>query len=94
MRPHTAAVRQTVLESKAGPPSLQPDPLVFVNCCSFFFNMAANPKDFKMRYCFFFFFSAGRKKPVSATPKEMEWAQMACHRCLVYLGDLGEHTQK
>uniref|UniRef100_A0A8D3APG8 Nonsense-mediated mRNA decay factor n=1 Tax=Scophthalmus maximus TaxID=52904 RepID=A0A8D3APG8_SCOMX len=31
----------------------------------------------------------GRKKPVSATPKEMEWAQMACHRCLVYLGDLG-----
>ncbi|KAG7283366.1 hypothetical protein CRUP_000892 [Coryphaenoides rupestris] len=30
----------------------------------------------------------GRKKPVSASPKEMEWAQMACHRCLVYLGDL------
>lgn len=20
----------------------------------------------------------------------MEWAQMACHRCLVYLGDLGK----
>lgn len=34
--------------------------------------------------------TAGRKKPVSATPKEMEWAQMACHRCLVYLGDLGK----
>lgn len=33
----------------------------------------------------------GRKKPVSATPKEMEWAQMACHRCLVYLGDLGKN---
>ena len=36
------------------------------------------------------FMFAGRKKPVSATPKEMEWAQMACHRCLVYLGDLGK----
>lgn len=36
-------------------------------------------------------FSVGRKKPVSATPKEMEWAQMACHRCLVYLGDLGNN---
>lgn len=36
-------------------------------------------------------FPAGRKKPVSATPKEMEWAQMACHRCLVYLGDLGNN---
>lgn len=36
--------------------------------------------------------SAGRKKPVSATPKEMEWAQMACHRCLVYLGDLGNNV--
>lgn len=34
--------------------------------------------------------SSARKKPVSATPKEMEWAQMACHRCLVYLGDLGK----
>ncbi|OXB52614.1 hypothetical protein ASZ78_016917, partial [Callipepla squamata] len=31
----------------------------------------------------------GCKKPVSASEKEMEWAQMACHRCLVYLGDLG-----
>uniref|UniRef100_A0A8C9YM32 Nonsense-mediated mRNA decay factor n=1 Tax=Sander lucioperca TaxID=283035 RepID=A0A8C9YM32_SANLU len=36
----------------------------------------------------------GRKKPVSATPKEMEWAQMACHRCLVYLGDLGNNMIK
>lgn len=36
-------------------------------------------------------FPTGRKKPVSATPKEMEWAQMACHRCLVYLGDLGNN---
>lgn len=34
---------------------------------------------------------SGQKKPVSATPKEMEWAQMACHRCLVYLGDLGNN---
>lgn len=31
---------------------------------------------------------AGCKKPVSASGKEMDWAQMACHRCLVYLGDL------
>lgn len=36
---------------------------------------------------------AGRKKPVSATPKEMDWAQMACHRCLVYLGDLGKNRK-
>lgn len=27
---------------------------------------------------------------MSASEKEMEWAQMACHRCLVYLGDLGK----
>lgn len=25
---------------------------------------------------------------MSASGKEMDWAQMACHRCLVYLGDL------
>lgn len=36
----------------------------------------------------------GRKKPVSATPKEMEWAQMACHRCLVYLGDLARYQNE
>ncbi|XP_023390062.1 protein SMG5 [Pteropus vampyrus] len=30
----------------------------------------------------------GCKKPVSASGKETDWAQMACHRCLVYLGDL------
>uniref|UniRef100_A0A8B9SW83 Nonsense-mediated mRNA decay factor n=1 Tax=Anas platyrhynchos TaxID=8839 RepID=A0A8B9SW83_ANAPL len=35
----------------------------------------------------------GCKKPVSASEKEMEWAQMACHRCLVYLGDLGVDTE-
>ncbi|KAA0702728.1 Protein SMG5 EST1-like protein B SMG-5 -like protein [Triplophysa tibetana] len=35
-----------------------------------------------------------RKKPVSATPKEMEWAQMACHRCLVYLGDLARYQNE
>ncbi|XP_062841759.1 nonsense-mediated mRNA decay factor SMG5 [Trichomycterus rosablanca] len=34
------------------------------------------------------------KKPVSATPKEMEWAQMACHRCLVYLGDLARYQNE
>ncbi|XP_042747940.1 protein SMG5-like [Lagopus leucura] len=34
----------------------------------------------------------GCKKPVSASEKEMEWAQMACHRCLVYLGDLGKRA--
>lgn len=33
-------------------------------------------------------FLTGCKKPVSASGKEMDWAQMACHRCLVYLGDL------
>lgn len=31
---------------------------------------------------------SGCKKPVSASGKETDWAQMACHRCLVYLGDL------
>ncbi|KAJ4931181.1 hypothetical protein JOQ06_025479 [Pogonophryne albipinna] len=36
----------------------------------------------------------GRKKPVSATPKEIEWAQMACHRCLVYLGDLARYQNE
>lgn len=42
------------------------------------------------RLIVFFLVTVVRKKPVSATPKEMEWAQMACHRCLVYLGDLGK----
>ncbi|CAM9339812.1 unnamed protein product [Lampetra planeri] len=36
----------------------------------------------------------GRKKPVSATLKEMDWAQMACHRCLVYLGDLARYQNE
>ncbi|XP_077183135.1 nonsense-mediated mRNA decay factor SMG5 [Paroedura picta] len=36
----------------------------------------------------------GCKKPVSASEKEMEWAQMACHRCLVYLGDLGRYQNE
>ncbi|XP_034030142.1 protein SMG5 [Thalassophryne amazonica] len=36
----------------------------------------------------------GQKKPVSASPKEMEWAQMACHRCLVYLGDLARYQNE
>ncbi|KAF7661428.1 hypothetical protein LDENG_00260300 [Lucifuga dentata] len=36
----------------------------------------------------------GRKKPVSASLKEMEWAQMACHRCLVYLGDLARYQNE
>uniref|UniRef100_A0A3Q2PHQ4 Nonsense-mediated mRNA decay factor n=1 Tax=Fundulus heteroclitus TaxID=8078 RepID=A0A3Q2PHQ4_FUNHE len=36
----------------------------------------------------------GRKKPVSASPREMEWAQMACHRCLVYLGDLARYQNE
>uniref|UniRef100_A0A674PKS7 Nonsense-mediated mRNA decay factor n=1 Tax=Takifugu rubripes TaxID=31033 RepID=A0A674PKS7_TAKRU len=36
----------------------------------------------------------GQKKPVSATTKEMEWAQMACHRCLVYLGDLARYQNE
>ncbi|XP_046892958.1 protein SMG5 [Hypomesus transpacificus] len=36
----------------------------------------------------------GRKQPVSASPKEMEWAQMACHRCLVYLGDLARYQNE
>lgn len=47
--------------------------------------------EIKKRSCVTVF--TGRKKPVSATPKEMEWAQMACHRCLVYLGDLGNDTK-
>uniref|UniRef100_A0A8D0CLT8 Nonsense-mediated mRNA decay factor n=1 Tax=Scleropages formosus TaxID=113540 RepID=A0A8D0CLT8_SCLFO len=36
----------------------------------------------------------GRKKPVLATAKEMEWAQMACHRCLMYLGDLARYQNE
>lgn len=36
----------------------------------------------------------GRKKPVSASSKEMEWAQLACHRCLVYLGDLARYQNE
>ncbi|XP_056401128.1 nonsense-mediated mRNA decay factor SMG5 isoform X2 [Hyla sarda] len=36
----------------------------------------------------------GCKKPVSASVKEMEWAQMACHRCLVYLGDLARYQNE
>ncbi|XP_057690572.1 nonsense-mediated mRNA decay factor SMG5 [Corythoichthys intestinalis] len=36
----------------------------------------------------------GRKKAVSASPKEMECAQMACHRCLVYLGDLARYQNE
>lgn len=36
----------------------------------------------------------GRKKPVSASPKEMEWAHFACHRCLVYLGDLARYQNE
>ncbi|PWA24936.1 hypothetical protein CCH79_00015473 [Gambusia affinis] len=36
----------------------------------------------------------GRKKPVSASSREMEWAQMACHRCLVYLGDLARYQNE
>uniref|UniRef100_A0A8B9VGB0 Nonsense-mediated mRNA decay factor n=1 Tax=Anas zonorhyncha TaxID=75864 RepID=A0A8B9VGB0_9AVES len=36
----------------------------------------------------------GCKKPVSASEKEMEWAQMACHRCLVYLGDLARYQNE
>nr|XP_006113976.1 protein SMG5 isoform X3 [Pelodiscus sinensis] len=36
----------------------------------------------------------GCKKPVSASGKEMEWAQMACHRCLVYLGDLARYQNE
>ncbi|XP_069807489.1 nonsense-mediated mRNA decay factor SMG5 isoform X1 [Dendropsophus ebraccatus] len=38
--------------------------------------------------------STGCKKPVSASAKEMEWAQMACHRCLVYLGDLARYQNE
>lgn len=36
----------------------------------------------------------GNKKPVSASAKEMDWAQMACHRCLVYLGDLARYQNE
>ncbi|XP_053134220.1 nonsense-mediated mRNA decay factor SMG5 [Hemicordylus capensis] len=36
----------------------------------------------------------GCKKPVSASEKEMEWAQLACHRCLVYLGDLARYQNE
>ncbi|XP_063802960.1 nonsense-mediated mRNA decay factor SMG5 isoform X1 [Pseudophryne corroboree] len=36
----------------------------------------------------------GCKKLVSASAKEMEWAQMACHRCLVYLGDLARYQNE
>ncbi|EDL15301.1 mCG8836, isoform CRA_b [Mus musculus] len=36
----------------------------------------------------------GFKKPVSASGKEMDWAQMACHRCLVYLGDLSRYQNE
>uniref|UniRef100_A0A452UVZ4 Nonsense-mediated mRNA decay factor n=1 Tax=Ursus maritimus TaxID=29073 RepID=A0A452UVZ4_URSMA len=36
----------------------------------------------------------GCKKPVSASGKEMDWAQMACHRCLMYLGDLSRYQNE
>ncbi|XP_024896612.1 protein SMG5 [Pteropus alecto] len=36
----------------------------------------------------------GCKKPVSASGKETDWAQMACHRCLVYLGDLSRYQNE
>uniref|UniRef100_A0A8C5RZS1 SMG5 nonsense mediated mRNA decay factor n=1 Tax=Laticauda laticaudata TaxID=8630 RepID=A0A8C5RZS1_LATLA len=36
----------------------------------------------------------GCKKPVSASEKEMDWAQIACHRCLVYLGDLARYQNE
>ncbi|KAG8432059.1 hypothetical protein GDO86_019524 [Hymenochirus boettgeri] len=36
----------------------------------------------------------GFKKPVSASAKEMDWAQMASHRCLVYLGDLARYQNE
>ncbi|XP_075048837.1 nonsense-mediated mRNA decay factor SMG5 isoform X2 [Mixophyes fleayi] len=36
----------------------------------------------------------GCKKLVSASAKEMDWAQMACHRCLVYLGDLARYQNE
>uniref|UniRef100_A0AAV2MFM5 Nonsense-mediated mRNA decay factor n=1 Tax=Knipowitschia caucasica TaxID=637954 RepID=A0AAV2MFM5_KNICA len=35
-----------------------------------------------------------RKKPLFASPKEMEWAQSACHRCLVCLGDLARYQNE
>lgn len=31
---------------------------------------------------------------MSASGKEMDWAQMACHRCLVYLGDLSRYQNE
>ncbi|XP_063172684.1 nonsense-mediated mRNA decay factor SMG5 [Candoia aspera] len=36
----------------------------------------------------------GCKKPVSASEKEMDWAHIACHRCLVYLGDLARYQNE
>ncbi|XP_072917459.1 nonsense-mediated mRNA decay factor SMG5 [Hemitrygon akajei] len=36
----------------------------------------------------------GRRKLVTASGKEMEWAQMACHRCLMYLGDLARYQNE
>uniref|UniRef100_UPI00398E9AE4 nonsense-mediated mRNA decay factor SMG5 n=1 Tax=Pristiophorus japonicus TaxID=55135 RepID=UPI00398E9AE4 len=36
----------------------------------------------------------GCKKLVTASGKEMEWAQMACHRCLMYLGDLARYQNE
>ncbi|XP_034865697.1 protein SMG5 isoform X1 [Mirounga leonina] len=36
----------------------------------------------------------GCRKPVSASGKEMDWAQMACHRCLMYLGDLSRYQNE
>ncbi|OCT69448.1 protein SMG5 [Xenopus laevis] len=36
----------------------------------------------------------GYKKSVSASSKEMEWARIACHRCLVYLGDLARYQNE
>ncbi|XP_043935749.1 protein SMG5 [Protopterus annectens] len=36
----------------------------------------------------------GHKKPMTASGKELEWAEMACHRCLVYLGDLARYQNE
>ncbi|XP_069796511.1 nonsense-mediated mRNA decay factor SMG5 isoform X2 [Narcine bancroftii] len=36
----------------------------------------------------------GRRKLVTASGKEMECAQMACHRCLLYLGDLARYQNE
>ncbi|XP_013925510.1 PREDICTED: protein SMG5 [Thamnophis sirtalis] len=46
----------------------------------------------KKRYCHPS--PTGCKKPVSASEKEMDWAQIACHRCLVYLGDLARYQNE